>query len=155
MDALQTTTAIVITISPFLPFLLEIGENSAKKLSEIIVEKGGEAAWNKAQSLWTKVKGYFHTAPKIESAAKLVAQDPEDEDSQKVLAKALGSYLQNNPESLEELVELFGGEQSIQEVLADKGSLVENVKQSLVGSGTQRVVATEQSSVKGVTQIKN
>lgn len=155
MDPVQTTSAVVTVISPFLPFLLEVGKDGAKKLTEVIAEKGGEVAWNKAKNIWEKVKSYFTTAPKIEKAANLVADDPEDPDYQTKLAKELGIYLQNNPESLEELIKLLGGEKSMQEVLADKGSWVEDVKQSLSGSGTQRVVATDHSVIKGITQTKN
>lgn len=153
----QTSTAIVATLTPFLPFFVETGKESIKKLSEVVAEKGGEAVFEKAKSLWSKVTSWFVSAPKLETAAKSLASDPDDEDFQHKLAKELGLYLQTHPDSLQEILKFFGGGESIQHVIADKGSFVENVKQSITGQGqvSQIVSASDKSTIKGVTQIKN
>lgn len=153
----QTSTAIVATLTPFLPFLIETGKESIKKLSEVIAEKGGEVVFDKAKSLFSKVTSWFTSAPKLEIAAKSLASDPDDEDFQHKLAKELGLYLQTHPDSLQEILTFFGAGESIQHVIADKGSFVENIKQSITGQGqvSQIVSASDNSTIKGVTQIKN
>jgi hypothetical protein len=40
-----------------MPFLNEAGKIASKKLVEGAAEKGGEAAWKRAQSLWGKITG--------------------------------------------------------------------------------------------------
>ena len=52
----QVAAATVTALAPFTPFLTEIGKTGSKKLAQVIGEKGGEAAWNKAQSIWKKIK---------------------------------------------------------------------------------------------------
>jgi hypothetical protein len=42
-------------ISPFLPFLLKLGEKAAEKATDTAAEKFGEAAWCKAQAIWEKL----------------------------------------------------------------------------------------------------
>ena len=39
-------------LSPFLPFLMKLGE----KASEKAAEKFGEDAWNKAKAIWAKLQ---------------------------------------------------------------------------------------------------
>jgi len=153
----QTSTAVVAILGPFLPFLVETGKESIKKLSEVIAEKGGEVVFDKAKSLWSKVTSWFPSAPKLETAANSLASDPDDEDFQHKLAKELGIYLQNHPDSLQEILKFFGSGESIQHVIADKGSFVENIKQSIISQGqsSQLVFAHDKSIIKGVTQIKN
>jgi hypothetical protein len=123
----QVSPAILANISPFLPFFIDTAKHSTKTLSDVIAHKGGDALWIKAQALWKTIKGWFYSSPKIETAALSLSHDPLDQDFQNKLAKHIGIPLQNNPGSLEEIITLLGGQQSTQQVLADKGSFVEQV----------------------------
>jgi hypothetical protein len=78
-DIGQIAAATVATLAPFTPFLIEAGKAGGKKLAEVIAEKGGEAAWQKAQALWDKVRVHFGDDPEVQSAATMVATKPEDE----------------------------------------------------------------------------
>jgi hypothetical protein len=131
------------------------GKARGKKLAEVIAEKGGEAAWKKAQALWGKLATQLGNDPEMKSAATMVASKPEDEARQMMLAEVLTARLQQTPELAQELFDLLGGQQVVQQVLADRSSWVENVTQQMEGSGTQRVEAREKSVIKGVRQTRN
>lgn len=150
----QTAAAVVATLAPFMPFLIDVGKAGAEKLAEVITEKGGEAAWEKAKALWGKLKARFGDDPEVESAAAMVAAKPRDEARQMMLAEVLGARLKENPELTQELFDLLGGQKAMQQVLADRSSWVENVTQRMKGSGKQIVQASEDSVITGVRQIK-
>lgn len=140
------------SIAPFMPFLIDAGKAGGMKMAEAIALKGGEAAWARAQKLWDWIKSKFNEEPPLQGAAILLANQPEDETYQTVMAKALGSYLEKHPESAQDLLALLGGKETIQQVLADRQSWIENVNQEIRGAGKQSVEAREGSVVKGVTQ---
>ena len=150
----QIAAVTVTALAPFTPFLTEIAEAGGKKLAQVIGEKGGEAAWHKAQSLWDKLKARFGDDPELQSAATMVAARPEDEARQTMLAEVLGARLQANPALAQEILDLLGGQESVQQVLAARGSWVEDVTQRMKGGGEQIVRASDDSVVKGVRQVK-
>ena len=152
-DVGQIAATTVTTLAPFTPLLVEVGKAGAQKFTEVIAKKGGEAAWNKAQSLWKKLKAHFGDDPEVNGALSLVAVKPEDESRQTLLAEVLGTRLQAYPEVAEEIFNLLGGQQAVQQVLAERGSWVEEVTQQIAGSsGAQTVSAHENSVIKGVKQ---
>jgi len=153
-DVGQVAVAAVTAIAPFAPFLIEVGKAGAKKLAEVVAAKGGEAAWQKAQSLWGKIKARFGNDAEVQSAATMVATKPEDETRQQMLAEVLAGRLKEQPTLAEELLEALGGQKGVQQVLADKSSWVEDITQRMKGSGEQIVKASNDSVIKGVRQIK-
>jgi len=153
-DIGQTAAAVVTTLAPFTPFLIEVGKAGGKKLAEVMAEKGGEAAWKKAQALWDKLQTRFHDDAEVQVMATVVAVKPEDEARQTLLAEVLGARLQENPALAQELFDLLGGQEAVQQVLAERGSWVEDVTQRMKGGGKQIVRASDDSVIKGVRQIK-
>jgi len=153
-DIVQIATGVATVIAPFAPFLVEAGKVSGKKLAEVIAEKGGEAGWEKAQQLWNKIKARIGDDPEVTSAMTMVAARPEDQTRQTMLAEVLAERLKSEPALADELLELMGGEESVQQVLADRSSFVEDVQQRMKGKGTQTVQARDESTIKNVRQIK-
>ena len=147
------TAAIVARLAPFTPFLIEVGKAGGKKLAEVIAAKGDEVTWEKAQALWGKLKAHLGDDPEVTSAATMVAAKPEDEARQTMLAEVLGARLQENPALAQELFDLLGGQEAVQQVLADRSSWVEDVTQQMKGGGKQIVQASDDSVIKGVRQI--
>ena len=153
-DIVQTAAAVVTTLAPFTPFLIEVGKAGGKKLAEVMAEKGGEAAWKKAQALWNKLQTRFHDDDEVQVMAMGVAVKPENQARQTMLAEVLGARLQENPALAQELFDLLGGGEAVQQVLAERGSWVEDVTQRMKGGGGQIVQASDDSVIKGVRQIK-
>lgn len=150
----QISAAIVIAISPFLPLLLQAGKFTAGAIAEMVVQKGGERAWTKAKALWNRIMLDLGGDEDIEDAARMLARQPENETRQTALAEILVARLHDNPGVADELLMLLGGQESVQQVLADHGSWVENVEQHMTGSGRQLVQASDDSVIIGVRQIK-
>ena len=109
-DIGQTAAAVVTMLAPFTPFLIEVGKAGGKRLAEVMAEKGGEAAWKKAQALWDKLQTRFHDDAEVQVMATVVAVKPEDEARQTLLAEVLGARLQENPALAQELFDLLGGQ---------------------------------------------
>lgn len=151
----EIAAAASATIAPFMPFLVEAGKAGGTKLAEAIASKGGEAAWDKAQKLWDWIKSKFDETPPLHGAAIMLADQPEDETYQTVMAKALGGYLQKHPEQTKDLLALLGGKETIQHVLADRQSWVEDVTMEITGAGKQSVEAREGSVVKKIIMKSN
>ncbi len=154
-DIGQIAAGTVATLAPFTPFLTELGRTAAKKLAEVIAEKGGEAAWKRAQALWSKIKGRFGDDPELTSSMTLVAIRPGDEARQTMLAETLGARLKASPDLAQELLDVLGGQQAAQQVLAGRDSWVEEVTQQIQGAGTQTIEAKDGGVIKGVRQIKH
>lgn len=154
IDIVQLSTAIVTTLVPFTPILIKMAQFSAEAIGEMVVQKGGEAAWQKAKSIWGKITSRFGDDKVIEGAAMMVAGQPANEEFQKMLAVQLASRLQQHPDLAKELIELLGGQDAVQKVIADRSSWVEDVTQEMSGSGSQIVQASDDSVIKGVRQIK-
>jgi hypothetical protein len=153
-DIIQISTAIVTQIAPFTPYLLEIGKAAGQKWIETVAEKGGEASWNRAKMIWEKIHSHVGDDPKVKGAALMVSADPEDSSTQTLLVNALAPHLNADPQLMQELLHILGGSRSVQEILADRESRVEEVTQELKGTGTQSVKASEGSTIKGVRQSK-
>ena len=152
MNIPETSMAIVATLAPFTPFLIEVGKTGGKKFAEVIAAKGGESAWKKAQGVWDKLKNYFKDDREIESAVTMVAAKPEDQTRQTLLVEVLIARLQENPAFANDLYNALGGQEAVQQVLADRSSWVEDVTQQMKGKGMQRIEASEDSVIKGVKQ---
>lgn len=153
-DIGQIAMATVATLAPFAPFLVDIGKASGKKFLEAIAEKGGEAAWDKAQAVWNSLKPKFKKDAEIQIAAQMVALKPEDEARQSVWAEVLTARLKEDPELAQELFDLLGRQETIQRVMADHSSWVERVTQQMAGNGGQFVEAHDDSVILDVKQIR-
>ena len=150
----EIAAAIVTSIAPFTPYLLEAGKAAGQKWAETVAEKGGEAAWSKAKMIWEKIHPHVENDPKVKGAALIVSADPEDASTQTLLVDALATHLNADPQLMLELIHVLGGSQAIQEIGADRQSRREDVTQGLKGSGRQSVKASEDSAIRGVHQSK-
>jgi hypothetical protein len=148
----EVAAAAVTLLAPYTPYLLAAGKAGGKKVVETVAEKGGEEMWEKAQALWGKLKSYFSGTPQLEATAAAVAADPGDKTYREGLKKALVTCLEKHPELAPELVELMGGEESMQALLISD-SRAEDLSQDMEGAGTQ-YMNINRSVVKGVRQKK-
>jgi len=148
----EIATAAASLLAPYLPYAIKAGQAVGGAIVAEVEKVGGEAAWNKAEAIWNKIKEHFKDKPELKQTAELVAMQPEDLTYQKVFAKALASYLETKNDLQEELLNLLGGEKAVQRVVADKGSLIDDVTQELQGKGTQSVESADHSVIKGVKQ---
>jgi len=151
-DIFQVATNIAIWLTPFTPYLISAAKIGGKKFVEIIAQKGGEATWDKAQEIWQKLVEEFGNGDKIRGAALMLSTDTEDQDSQKILAKAIFDKLQSAPEFALQLLDDLYKNESFQKVTASNYSLISDVEQEMTAGGKQIIEANNRSIVKGVKQ---
>lgn len=87
---------IILTkfLSPFLPYLLKLGDKAA---SEAANKFGGEA-WEKAKAIWSKLRPKVEAKEEAKVAVQQVAAKPESEARQLVLQEELETLLKHKPD---------------------------------------------------------
>jgi hypothetical protein len=153
-DVTELTKAVVSVLIPFLPFMIEGAHSATKKVAEVIAQKGGEAAWSRAQAVWARIKALLPTAPSLARAAENVATDPAEPGYRDALLRAMQMHIETHPKLALELAGLLGNEHGIQEIIVNS-SRIEDVTQELSGSGKQSVKAARGAVVRGVRQKKD
>jgi hypothetical protein len=134
----KVAAAIAAFLAPYMPYLIEGGKGFAEGM--------GEAAWGRAEKIWHSIKSWFANDRSIEGASLMLSANPQDENLQKFLAKALAEKLKSHPEYAEELMKLIGGQERLQDVLVEN-SWTGDVIQEMSGAGEQ--TATVKGSTTG------
>lgn len=148
---------LTVTLSPFLPFLVDLGKASAKKLAEVIAENGGEAIWKKSQAIWKEISIRYKDDPEVESASIMVANKPDDAKRREILADVLTLKFQSDPNFAENLIRNLGGNDVIQRIVSNHESWVQNIVLETSGNAeiTQTIEADNNSTIKDVTIRKH
>ena len=89
MDLQTLAQQIVSFLTPFLPYLLKVGEKAAEEAGK----KLGADAWERAKALWAKLRPKVEGKPAAQEAAADVAANPQDEDAQAALRHQLKKLL--------------------------------------------------------------
>jgi hypothetical protein len=149
MDPVNLAAAAVTALAPFLPTLVDIAKEGGKKISAAVGEKVGALTSEKAQELWNKIVGK-EKDPAIENVAKTVAQLPENEDLQKALTGLVATKLAQNPDLAQEVMQLLGGQDNVQQIIALRKSWIEDVVQK--GAGKKEIRAEDEATIKKAQQ---
>ena len=139
VDYLDISIALTKYLAPFTPYLIEGGKEFAGK--------AGEATWNKAQLLWKKIKSKFKDDPKINGAALILSDDPNDEDACFIFAKTVSEKLEKSHALVEELMEILGGKDSVQEILVEESSWAEKITQEISGQSGRQSLKVKNDSL--------
>lgn len=94
---------IVSFLSPYLPFLLNVGG----KVAEGAYQQAGAYGWDKAKAIWGKLKPKVEAKEAAKEAAADVAQNPEDKDLQASLRVQLKKILEADTALAEELAKIL------------------------------------------------
>jgi hypothetical protein len=117
-------------LCPFLPSLLKLGNKAVEKATESASGKFGEAAFAKAQAVWTKLSPKVEAKEAAKEAAIDVANSPEDKDSQAALRVQLKKLLEQDED-------LFQAISQILEADAPDGTSGTQIVQNVTGDGNQ------------------
>ena len=145
----QTASLIASALAPFMPYLAIGASEAAKTLGDAL----GTAAFEQAKTIWDEVKTHFGGDRKIQGAALMLSDEPENKTYQDLLAQAIAARLKEQPALAEELYRRLMGEPGIQMIRAEGGSLIENSRQEIQGGGSQEITAKNDSAISGVTQV--
>ena len=142
----QLVPQLVAFLTPFLPYLLKAGEKAAEEAGK----KFGDAAWEKAKSLWDKLRG----KPNVTQVAKTAASLPDNQSLWVALQEEIARALEQDKSLAQEVARLMKDE-VVQRVIATSSSQIEDVEQRASDGPTrQEVLAEEHSRIIGVKQIR-
>ena len=103
MDIPTLSKDIVVFLTPFLPYLLTMGEKAAEEAGK----KFGADAWERAKTLWDKLRPKVEAKPAAQDAAQNVAETPNDEDALASLRLQLKKLLSEDQSLTEEITRLW------------------------------------------------
>lgn len=143
MDFKKLAIDITVFLTPFFPYLVLAREEAIKEVGK----KFGEAIWNKAKSLWGRLR-----SPSLEGVAVILAEAPNDKSSQATFAKLLSRQLQSFPEEIvRELIKMMKEDSAVQTILIREGSTARDLLQRLSRNGVQEIEVSA-SQVGNITQ---
>lgn len=122
---METAAILASFLSPFLPYLIQLGQPVAEEAGKALGEKLGEGTWNKAKQLWQQMFPKVKERPLAKGAAEALAEDAQDEDALDTLTKQLTRLLKEDPELAQELQKLVVEDE---EVISKAVSINQNVK---------------------------
>jgi CHAT domain len=105
-------SALAAFISPFLPYLLKMGNNFAEKIAETGVQKFGESAWVKVQAIWNQLRPKLEGKEAAMEAAMDVAEHPEDREFQIALRVQLKKLLEQDEALCNAIAQIFQADAS-------------------------------------------
>jgi CHAT domain len=94
-------------LSPFLPFLLDLGKKAAEKATESAAGKFGETAWKKAEGIWDKLQPEVNATPDVKAAIEQVAAKPDSAARQAVLREELEALFKAQPQLLSAIAKIM------------------------------------------------
>ena len=118
-------------LTPFLPFLLKLGNTAADKAAG----KFGEDAWAKAKAVWEKLHPKVEAKEAAKEAATDLAATPEDEDLQTALRVQLKKLLDSDAALAEAIAQILQadapdgtpGTQIVQNVTGNQNQVIGQV----------------------------
>lgn len=112
--------AVIATfLAPFLPYLVRKGEAVADRA----IDEFGAAAWERAQTLWGKLRPSVEGKEGAREAAEAAAESPDDETARAALEFQLRTLLASDPDLAAELRASVRDAQRAG-VMADNGAVV-------------------------------
>jgi CHAT domain len=103
-------TVLTTFLSPFLPFLLNLGQKATEKATESAAGKFGESAWRKAEGVWDKLQPQVEATPDVKAAIEQVAAKPDSEARQAVLREELEALFKAQPDLLATIAQIVQGD---------------------------------------------
>jgi hypothetical protein len=150
IDFASVSVAVVSLLSPYLPQLLSLGKRAGEKIGEAIIDKGVDAAGGQVKKLWGRISGYFKDDLEVTSAATMVAASPTDALRQQMLGQVLAERLKEHPELAEELIELMGGKERLQQIIVGNEATVRDIRMKMAGAGKQSIEGGDKAVVERV-----
>jgi hypothetical protein len=143
-------TVLTTFLSPFLPFLLDLGKKATEKATESAAGKFGESAWKKAEGVWDKLQPQVEATPDVKVAIEQVAAKPDSEARQAVLREELAALFKAQPELLRTIAQIMQDDNGdsaprtqIQQTIS--GGMVFNITDTTIGNltGSGNIYAQE------------
>lgn len=110
-------------LAPFLPKLMDTAAAAGKKAVESAAGKAGEAAWNKAISVWNILRPEAEKDPEVAKTIKDIAGKPSDPRTEAILSWQL-EKLTLPPAALADIQKIVAESESVTRITsADRGGV--------------------------------
>lgn len=137
-------TTLAAFLAPCLPFLWE--KVGAPAL-ESAAGQMGDAAWQKAQAVWSKLSPKIEADPATKAVATELAQNPEDEVWQAAFQKKLQALLESDEDLKQAIAEILN---------EDEAATTGNRVQITVDKNEGQVIGTmSNSTAKSVGRVEH
>jgi hypothetical protein len=139
MDEATVLRDLVDFLRPFLPYLLKAGEKAAEETAK----KLGADAWERAKTLWGKLRPKVEAKPSIREAVEDAAAAPDDVDAQAALRLQLRKLFAEDVALDREIAQLWAEARAngVTIIAAGKRSVAaQNIQSSVITTGNQNVV---------------
>ncbi len=103
MDITTMAASITAALVPAMPYLVKGGE----KLAEMAAEQLGGAAFDQARALWERLRGPMEASPAANEAARDLAEEPDDDDTQAALRRQIKKMLGADAELMQQIAVLL------------------------------------------------
>jgi predicted XRE-type DNA-binding protein len=101
MDIAVLAQNATAALTPFLPYLLKLGDKAVEEAGK----KLGGNAWDQAKLVWSKLSPSVEASPNAKEAASDVVAAPDDMDVQAVLRVQIKKLLTQNQELAREIAQ--------------------------------------------------
>ncbi|MEH2005837.1 hypothetical protein [Nostoc sp.] len=139
MDIVTLTTFL----TPFLPYLLKVGEKATEEAGKKFGEGFGANAWEKAKALWSKLQPKVDAKPMAKGAAEELANSPNDADAKETLQKQLKKFLDEDKNLYAEIARLMQEDsEAISKVVNTFNQTIsgdDNLVQNITGDGNKAI----------------
>ncbi|MBN3940123.1 hypothetical protein [Nostoc sp. NMS9] len=139
MDIVTLTTFL----TPFLPYLLKVGEKATEEAGKKFGEGFGANAWEKAKALWSQLQPKVEEKPMAKGAAEELANSPNDADAKETLQKQLKKFLDEDKNLYAEIARLMQEDsEAISQVVNTFNQTIsgdDNVVQNIAGDGNKAI----------------
>jgi hypothetical protein len=126
---------LVAFLSPFMPYLQELGKKLGEKAAESVAAKVGTDGWEQSKQIWNKLLPQLPEEAKV--VAEQVAAKPESSARQAMLQEELEALLQGNPQLAKEIAEIMATVPAPNQV---------KITQVVTGDGNQTVGLADRGS---------
>ncbi|MEI1372920.1 hypothetical protein PQG02_30600 [Nostoc sp. UHCC 0926] len=130
-------------MTPFLPYLLKVGEKATEEAGKKFGEGFGANAWEKAKALWSKLQPKMEAKPLAKGAAEELANSPNDADAKETLQKQLKKFLDEDKNLYAEIARLMQEDsEAISQVVNTFNQTIsgdDNVMQNIAGDGNKAI----------------
>jgi hypothetical protein len=130
-------------LAPAMPFLMDLGAEAAR----VAVQKLGEAAWEGAKAIWSKLRAKLATQPTSKTAIEALAKNPDNEDARGALRMIVRELVKTDQELAKALAQI---------ALQSKPVIANGERSVAIGGSAQgAVIVTGNNNAVGASPRKN
>jgi len=149
VEIAEIAAAAVKFLTPYLPFLKGVSDEVQKTIAKDVVEKA-KKVWG---SIINRLHGKDISRKEFENAATQVIEFAGKQRYETQFVEVLAEILQGDPELVEELRDLLGGDKAVQEIIAGNDAIIDDNHQEMGMAGTQRMeIKGDGGRISGNTQ---